>query len=59
MTYIIGLVKIFGEGLCSGRRMADDDDDDLHTYHSRFMPETSRVFLRDTHILLKLLSYKK
>jgi hypothetical protein len=32
----------------------------LHTYHSRFIPEgvaeTSQIFLRDTHILSKLLA---
>jgi hypothetical protein len=33
----------------------------LHTYHSRFIPEgvaeVSQIFLRDTHVLPKLLSY--
>jgi hypothetical protein len=32
----------------------------LHTYHSRFIPggvaEVSQIFLRDTHILPKLLA---
>jgi hypothetical protein len=33
----------------------------IHTYHSRFIPkgvaEVSQVFLRDTHVLPKLVSY--
>jgi hypothetical protein len=33
----------------------------LHTYHSRFIPEgvaeVSQIFLQDTHVLLKLVSY--
>jgi hypothetical protein len=35
----------------------------LHTYHSRFIPEgvaeVSQIFLRDTHVLPKLVSYKE
>jgi hypothetical protein len=35
----------------------------IHTYHSRFIlqgvTETTQIFLPDTHILLKWLSYKK
>jgi adenylosuccinate synthase len=35
----------------------------IHTYHSRFIPEgvveVSQIFLRDTHILPKLVSYEK
>jgi hypothetical protein len=34
----------------------------IHTYHSRFIPEgvaeASQIFLRDAHVLLKLLSYE-
>jgi hypothetical protein len=34
----------------------------IHTYHLRFIPEeaaeASQIFLRDTHILSKLLSYE-
>jgi hypothetical protein len=33
----------------------------IHTYHSRFIPkgvaEVSQIFLRDTHILPKFISY--
>jgi hypothetical protein len=33
---------------------------DIHTYHSRFIPEgVSQIFLRDTHVLQKLLSYEE
>jgi hypothetical protein len=35
----------------------------IHTYHSRFIPEgvaeVSQIFLRDTHVLPKLVSYKE
>jgi hypothetical protein len=35
----------------------------IHTYHSRFIPErvaeASQIFLRDAHVLPKLLSYKE
>jgi hypothetical protein len=35
----------------------------IHTYHSRFIPEgvaeLSQIFLRDTHVLLKLVSYEE
>jgi hypothetical protein len=35
----------------------------IHTYHSRFIPEgvaeTTQIFLRDAHVLPKLLSYKE
>jgi hypothetical protein len=38
-------------------------DDDHDTYHSRFIPEgiaeVSRIFLRDTHVLPKLVSYEE
>jgi hypothetical protein len=34
-----------------------------HTYHSRFIPEgvaeESQIFLRDTHVLPKLVSYEE
>jgi hypothetical protein len=34
----------------------------IHTYQSRFIPEgiaeASQIFLRDTHVLPKLFSYK-
>jgi hypothetical protein len=34
----------------------------IHTYHSRFIPEgvaeASQTFLRDVHVLPKLLSYE-
>jgi hypothetical protein len=34
----------------------------IHTYHSRFIPEgvaeVSQIFLRDTHVLPKLVSYE-
>jgi hypothetical protein len=37
-------------------------DDSIHTYHSRFIPkevaEASQIFLRDAHVLPKLLSYE-
>jgi hypothetical protein len=35
----------------------------IHTYHSRFIPEgvaeVSQIFLRDTHVLPKLVSYEE
>jgi hypothetical protein len=35
----------------------------IHTYHSRFIPEgvaeVSQLFLQDTHVLPKLVSYEK
>jgi hypothetical protein len=35
----------------------------LYTYHSRFIPEgvaeVSQIFLRDTHVLPKLVSYEE
>jgi hypothetical protein len=35
----------------------------IHTYHSRFIPEgvteASQIFLRDTHVLLQIVSYEK
>jgi hypothetical protein len=35
----------------------------IHTYHSRFIPggvaEVSQIFLRDTHVLPKLVSYEQ
>jgi hypothetical protein len=35
----------------------------IHTYHSRFIPEgvaeVPQIFLRDTHVLPKLVSYEK
>jgi hypothetical protein len=34
----------------------------LHTYHLRFIPEgvaEAQIFLRDAHVLLKLLSYEE
>jgi hypothetical protein len=35
----------------------------IHTYHSRFIPkgvaEASQIFLRDTHVLPKLVSYEE
>jgi hypothetical protein len=35
----------------------------MHTYHSRFFPEgvaeVSQIFLRDTHVLPKLVSYEE
>jgi hypothetical protein len=35
----------------------------IHTYHSRFIPEgveeASQIFLREAHVLPKLLSYEK
>jgi hypothetical protein len=35
----------------------------IHTYHSRFIPEgvaeVSQIFLRDTHLLPKLVSYEE
>jgi hypothetical protein len=35
----------------------------IHTYRSRFIPEgvaeTSQIFLRDAHVLQKLLSYEE
>jgi hypothetical protein len=34
----------------------------IHTYHSRFIPEevaeVSQIFLRDTHVFPKLVSYE-
>jgi hypothetical protein len=36
---------------------------DIHTYHSRFIPEgvaeVCQIFLRDTHVLQKLISYEE
>jgi hypothetical protein len=41
----------------------NDRQEYIHTYHSRFIPEgvaeVSRLFLRDTHVLPKLLSYEE
>jgi hypothetical protein len=38
-------------------------DRDIHTYHLRFIPEgvveVSQIFLRDSHVLPKLVSYEK
>jgi hypothetical protein len=35
----------------------------IHTYHSRFIPEgvaeVSQIFLRDTHVLTKLVTYEE
>jgi hypothetical protein len=35
----------------------------IHTYHPRFIPEgvaeASQIFLRDTHVIPKLVSYEK
>jgi hypothetical protein len=35
----------------------------IHIYHSRVIPEevaeASQIFLRDTHVLLKLISYEE
>jgi hypothetical protein len=35
----------------------------IHTYHSRFIPEgvaeVSQIFLRDTHVVPKLVSYEE
>jgi hypothetical protein len=35
----------------------------MYVYHSRFIPEgvaeVSQIFLRDTHVLLKLVSYEE
>jgi hypothetical protein len=35
----------------------------IHTYHSRFIPEgvaeVSQIFLRDTHVLPKFVSYEE
>jgi hypothetical protein len=35
----------------------------IHTYHSRFIPEgvaeISQIFLRDTHVLPRLVSYEE
>jgi hypothetical protein len=35
----------------------------IHTYHSSFIPEgvaeVSQIFLRDTHVLPKLVSYEE
>jgi hypothetical protein len=35
----------------------------IHTYHSRFIPErvaeASQIFLRDAHVLSKLVSYEE
>jgi hypothetical protein len=42
---------------------AELNDSFLHTYHSRFIPEgvaeVSQIFLRDTHVLPKLVSYEE
>jgi hypothetical protein len=39
------------------------ESNNIHTYHSRFIPkgvaEVSQIFLRDTHVLPKLVSYEE
>jgi hypothetical protein len=41
---------------------ADDDDADIHTYHSRYISqyvaEASQIVLRDAHFIPKLFGYE-
>jgi hypothetical protein len=53
----LGIVKHLGFMFCN------QDVSYIHTYHSRFITEriaeVSQIFLRDAHVLPKLLSYEE
>jgi hypothetical protein len=57
------ITKFAENDLFSVQEYLEVSDLYIHTYHSRFIPEgvaeLSQIFLRDTHVLPKLVSYEE